>query len=617
MSKFVDESTNSDVTPTAVVGSMAHVSWFSGRRFLAAAPQAPAVISPSGVLSRSDLAARIAELADRLDEQGVRPGSSVLVEAERCADLVPVLLACWERGVVPGLVDRALPDLVRGERAALLGVAARIDVTDAHSTITSVRPEGTRLRSSVVPEGAHHVLFTSGSTGTPKAVAVPGGALLGALEDYLDVYRPSADDRFALLGGIGHDPVLRDVLVPVVCGAAVAVPPATVLAGPRALFQFLREARITVLHATPGLLELVVAGSAGERLPALGLVVSGGDALRAGTVRALRAVTDAAVHNAYGCTEYAQIASARPVGEAQLDGLDDGVPLPIGDRFGRTRVDVLTTDGRSAPPGAEGDVVIVGPHSALGQDIDGDGTLRTGDRGRRDGEGLILLVGRADRQISVDGHRIAPEEIEHAALGHPAVRAVWAGPWSSEDELPALTLAVQPGADAVGMLDTLVDDLRTWLRTRLPSYAVPARIMLVEGFRMNAHHKVEGPDTPLAGVAEQSAARSAGVVERTVLDVIHRQTGLVLAPDRNFFDGGLTSLHLVRAHAALQSALGVRFPVIDLFAHPNAAALAEAWACDAASRQSTRPQGTRRRSRVLPASRRERLYEDLENTARG
>jgi acyl-coenzyme A synthetase/AMP-(fatty) acid ligase len=110
---------------------------------------------------------------------------------------------------------------------------------------------------------------------------------------------------------------------------------------------------------------------------------------------------------------------------------------------------------------------------------------RTGDLGRRGDDGSIRVLGRLDRQMSVNGHRIAPEEIERAALRHPAVVAAVAGPVSSE------------GGDLVGLTIVLASpeatdtrSLRGFLRERLPRPAVPTQIRIVPELTLNHNHKV-------------------------------------------------------------------------------------------------------------------------------
>lgn len=54
--------------------------------------------------------------------------------------------------------------------------------------------------------------------------------------------------------------------------------------------------------------------------------------------------------------------------------------------------------------------------------------------------------------------------------------------------------------------------------------------------------------------------------------VLHRDE---IDPNANFFDLGGSSLKMIRVHASLQSALNIKLPIVDLFAHPTVAGLAQ------------------------------------------
>ncbi|MBO4827627.1 MAG: long-chain fatty acid--CoA ligase, partial [Prevotella sp.] len=48
-------------------------------------------------------------------------------------------------------------------------------------------------------------------------------------------------------------------------------------------------------------------------------------------------------------------------------------------------------------------------------------SITTADLGYIDDEGMLHLTGRADDVINVGGYKVAPTEVEDAALTHPAV----------------------------------------------------------------------------------------------------------------------------------------------------------------------------------------------------
>jgi acetyl-CoA synthetase len=105
-----------------------------------------------------------------------------------------------------------------------------------------------------------------------------------------------------------------------------------------------------------------------------------------------------------------------------------GVPNPQYD------VDLLTSDGRSAEAGEQGQIIIhTGDSKPIGlfkeyyrdaertKEAWQDGIYYTGDVAWRDEDGYLWFVGRADDVIKSSGYRIGPFEVESALMTHPAV----------------------------------------------------------------------------------------------------------------------------------------------------------------------------------------------------
>ncbi|MFD7068307.1 condensation domain-containing protein [Streptomyces sp. NPDC059913] len=538
-------------------------------------PDAPAVERDGRtVLSYRELLARTEASAERFTTAGVVRGDVVEIAASRTPELPVALLATWATGAVAALVDAGLPAARIQEQRAALCPRWTVDTAPlAGLPSPAAAKQGCRL------PGASHVLFTSGSTGRPAAVAAPEGVLEAALAQYADAFAPSPGDRVALLAGLGHDPLLRDLFVPLTAGGTLVLPPDDVFRSPDRISGFLREARITLLHATPALLELVVAGADGSPLPALHTVVCCGAPLTAGLVRRLRRVTGARVVNAYGATETPQIASCETVAgpAARLDdSLPDQAVLPVGSGFGDTRLLVVDDRGRPVEAGRRGHIVVQGPRLALGYVGESDRSQRfalsgkhgerrfhTGDLGRLDPRGRVHVEGRSDRQFLVDGFRVAPEEIEHAALSDPAVAQCLAV-LKATPTGPVLTLYVVPDGD------TVVDAvrLRAHLRRRLPAHAVPAVVDTVRRLGMDHNHKVTAVGSVVRTPPPRRLAR-ATAAHAELVGLAREVLGRELSDDENFFDAGLTSIGLVRLHELLRERLGLDLPVTELFARPT------------------------------------------------
>jgi acyl-CoA synthetase (AMP-forming)/AMP-acid ligase II len=104
-----------------------------------------------------------------------------------------------------------------------------------------------------------------------------------------------------------------------------------------------------------------------------------------------------------------------------------------------------------------------------------DGWFRTGDRGRIDDEGYLVLEGRLKELIIRGGENISPFEIEAALNEHPSVTD------SVAFAIPDALYGEQVGA-AVVVLHGSADEaaLRDWCSTRLAPFKVPKRIFLVD-----------------------------------------------------------------------------------------------------------------------------------------
>ncbi|HYO13133.1 MAG TPA: amino acid adenylation domain-containing protein [Thermoanaerobaculia bacterium] len=183
------------------------------------------------------------------------------------------------------------------------------------------------------------------------------------------------------------------------------------------------------------------------------------------------------------------------------------------------------------------------------------------------------------------GGRIGPEQIGRAAW--LAESAAEAGSSVSEDDEPAavrrppaLEAPARPGPAAGG--EGLLDELREFLRSRLPEYMVPPHLMEIETLPLSPNGKVDRAALPRpeAPAAQERPARAPFAPPKTELErLVATSVAGVLGVERvglhdNFFDIGATSVHVVRVHNDLRRALGVEISMMDLFNHPAVSLLA-------------------------------------------
>jgi amino acid adenylation domain-containing protein len=472
----------------------------------------------------------------------------------------------------------------------------------------------------VVPSDRAYLSFTSGTTGEPQAVLAREAALTGFLAWYHATFHFGAQDRFAMLAGLGHDPLLREVFTPLLTGGRLLVPEQEWVRDPDVLADWLREHGVTVAHLSPQLARLLTADRTVTPLPELRLVALGGDVLTGADVTRLRRLAPRArLINLYGTTETPQAHGWYDLTRRRLD--ESGDVVPVGCGVPGSELVVVDALDRPAAVGELGEVVIRSRRLASGY-LDPAATARrfagtpgavdpqdriyrTGDLGRHRPDGTVVLAGRADDQVKVRGFRVELGEIEAALTGHPDVRAAAAVPTTVNGErvVRAFVAPAQPDLRVAALLDHL--------RSRLPEHAVPAEVSLVPAIPLTTNGKI---DRRALEQTPRPQLRSANgevrtPTERIVAEIWRSVLGRPrVDAEENFFDAGGHSLALVAVATRLSQSLDREVQIVALFQHPTIRALARHLDGDGAI-----PELDRADRRAI--ARRERLHR--RSTARG
>jgi acyl-CoA synthetase (AMP-forming)/AMP-acid ligase II len=187
--------------------------------------------------------------------------------------------------------------------------------------------------------------------------------------------------------------------------------------------------------------------------------------------------------NAYGLTETSStIALLDPEQHREAAASADAAVrrrlASVGRALPGVEIEVRDADGKPLPAGAPGEVYVRGAQVSgeyLGRasQLGADGWLATRDGGFLDAAGFLFLQGRIDDVIVRGGENLSPGEIEDVLLEHPAVAecAVVGVPDTEWGEAVGAAIVLAEGASVAE------EELRTWVRERLRSSRVPARIV--------------------------------------------------------------------------------------------------------------------------------------------
>lgn len=390
-----------------------------------------------------------------------------------------------------------------------------------------------------------------------------------------------------MLSGLGHDPLQRDVFSSLCIGATLVIPPLEAIA-PHRLARWLRNNAITFVHLTPAMVEILCTTDETE-FPNLRVAFVTGDKLGTETVRKLMSYNSSiCVLNSYGTTETQRATTYFVASQGDLST----ALVPISEASPDTLVRVLNAAGIGCGLGEGGDIVVESYALARGylndaqlsNDVfcqlgDGRRRYRTGDIGCRRPKGIILLLGRKDKQVKIHGFRIEIGEIEaHIRSFAPIQDATVLTVQRSNGESELVAYAV-PVADARDR-HILNTELREYLKSRLPSYMVPAAVILMDKLPLTPNGKLDRSALPEpAWDAATGFLAPRTDLERALAEIWMDVLGLQrVGIEDNFFALGGHSMLMVLLFTRMRQRLGRRIDLSSVLSCPTIAEQARALA---------------------------------------
>ncbi|CAM2784074.1 non-ribosomal peptide synthetase [Mycobacterium intermedium] len=449
-----------------------------------------------GTMTYAELDSAASRLAALLSGRGAGSETPVAVRLSRGPRYVVAILATLKAGAMcvplePGMPPERVESILRQTGATI--------VVDEELLSTDL-PGDDFHPVHVDAQQAAYVVFTSGTTGEPKGVIGTHAALDAYADDHIGaVLRPAAARlsrplRVAHTWSFAFDAAWQP-LIALLDGHCVHIVDEHGQRDAEALVDTLNEHRIDMLDTTPSMFAQLRAFGLLAVAP-LTVLALGGEAVGAPMWNAIRDECTRgglAAYNCYGPTETTVEAVVAPV--ADYDEPTIGRPTR------QTRGYVLDSQLRPVPYGAPGELYLAGAQLARGYlgrpgetsirfiadpFVPGKRMYRTGDVVRRQANGSLHYLGRADAQVKIRGYRVEPDEIAAALQEHPAVRH--AHVLVREHQGGPRLIAYAASRNGHAPSDT---ELRATLGQRLPRYMVPHRIVVVDEIPLTANGKLD------------------------------------------------------------------------------------------------------------------------------
>ena len=399
---------------------------------VARTPEATAVVYQGRHYSYAEINAEANRVAHRLIAEGIGAEDRVAVLLDKSVDLVVTALGVVKAGAVYLPVDPGYP----ADRMAfiLADCDAKLVLREPLSDLDGMREDdpsdADRVRP-LRPENTAYLIYTSGTTGQPKGVPVPHRPIAEYFVWFKQDYGVDENDRLLQVASPSFDVSIAEVFGTLACGARIVIHKPDGLSDIGYLTDLLRDEGITAMHFVPSLLGLFLSLPGVNQWRTLQRVPIGGEPLPGEVADKFHATFDALLHNFYGPTETVVNAS-----RFKVQGRQGTRIVPIGTPKINTQLHLLDDALQPVPVGVIGEIYIAGTHVAHGYHrrpgltaqrfvadpfTPGGRMYRSGDLARRNADGDIEFVGRADEQVKIRGFRIELGDVAAAISVDPSV----------------------------------------------------------------------------------------------------------------------------------------------------------------------------------------------------
>ncbi|WP_215545185.1 non-ribosomal peptide synthetase [Amycolatopsis sp. CA-230715] len=559
----------------------------------------PAVVAGGGVLSCGGLEVESNRLARWLVGRGVGAGVLVGVCVPRGVAAVVALVGVVKSGAGFVSLDPEYPVESVEFMATDAGVALILSTVEVADRVAGAGVEvvcldrdgglwdglsGTPPVVSVSSRDVVYVAYTSGSTGRPKGVVVEHAQLrhmMAAWDRYYDL--AGLAPVCVSVSSMSVDLFFADVVMSILYGGTMVICPPETITTPPALLDLIEDTDASFMVTVPAIatalareltttnrelgLTILAVGSEGWRPDDCQLLLD-----HAGNTR---------IVNAYGATETTVDSTLHDVRQ----GVGGGAFVPLGTPLANTEAHVLDRFLRPVPVGVAGELYLATVQLARGYHgqpaltasrfvaaAAGGRMYRTGDLVRRLPDGVLEYLGRTDDQVKIRGYRIELGHIETILTQHPHITE--AAATTHQDQSGTTRLAGYLIPTPKSTIDT--NDVRAFLAERLPGYAVPSTLTVLDQLPMTTSGTLDRKSLP---VPEITVSEARFVEPRS--EVEERLAGVwagVLGVERvgvedNFFGlGGDSILSMQVVFEARR--VGVVFTSKELFLHQTIAELA-------------------------------------------
>ncbi|KAL2114363.1 hypothetical protein VUR80DRAFT_8053 [Thermomyces stellatus] len=481
-----------------------------------------AVIVPSKpkplIVTYNSLLAEISAFQAKLAALGVKTGAPVSIALVNSYEFIVSFMAtAWQRGIAAPLnpaykqeefefyiedVKSALVLVPKGAVAAgspAVKAARKFKAAIAECYWDSVKGEVAldvkdpgQLGSHVAvqepqPDDIALVLHTSGTTSRPKVVPLTHRNLTRTMYNIQQTYQLTPADRTMLVMPLFHvHGLLCGLLAPFLSGGSMVVP--TKFSATEFWTDFVAH-KANWYTAVPTIHQILLKNPPPNPKPEIRFIRSCSSPLSPTVFHQLEKVYNAPVLEAYAMTEAAHQMTSNPLPPGKRKPGSVGIGQGV-------EVKILDDAGKELPQGSEGEICIRGENVTKGylnneeankSSFTKEGFFRTGDQGKKDEDGYVIITGRIKELINKGGEKISPIELDNVLTRHPAVSE--AVSFAVADDMYGQDIGVAVVLKSGQTLSE--EELRQWVAEKLAKFKTPKKIYFTETMPKTATGKIQ------------------------------------------------------------------------------------------------------------------------------
>ncbi len=334
------------------------------------------------------------------------------------------------------------------------------------------------------------ILLTTGTTGLPKFTPQP---ICGCVYDgkcIAEMCKLTSEDIFALIS-----PAARGPNAPAYFGAPLAAAKMVMVERFEAkeTLKLIEKERITIANLVPAQLAMMLGHPSFDKydLSSLRFVFCTGALLPYQIAKEAEEKMGCPILQAYGAMDY---------GGITMHSLDDPPEvrrLTVGRPWPGSEIKLVDDSGNEVAQGETGEIWVKGLMGIYGYYRDPQTTAqawttdwryKTGDLGKWDDQGNLMIVGRKKEMIIRGGQNIYPVELENMLLSHPKVSdaAIVGMPDPVMGEKACAYVVLKPRQKFT------FEDMTSFLREKnIASYKLPERLEIMDKLPMVGEQKID------------------------------------------------------------------------------------------------------------------------------